>query len=205
MNVKLLIGGINTDFYIPTYKKEDFFLWMNRWHPAKGYKQAIDLAKATGIKLVMSGEHPDNEQFEFQKNCALEAIEYAKGSSNIMFEWLPLDPNHHTTKRDLYRKAKALLYTVQFNEPFGLSQVEAMACGTPVIGTKYGSVPEIIINGLNGFTRNNDIKNLSTAIDMIDIIDPKNCRKDAVERFDIKIMAQNYLNKYQDILNGESW
>ena len=202
---RVVNGGVDTNFYTPTYKKEDFFLWMNRWHPAKGYKQAIDLAKLTGIKLVMAGEHPDNEQFEFQKNCALEAIEYAKYASNVSFEWLPLDPNHHTAKRDLYRKAKALLYTVQFNEPFGLSQTEAMACGTPVIGTKYGSVPEIVINGINGFVRDNNVKNLSTAIDMIDIVSPEVCRKNAVERFDIKVMAKNYLAKYQDILNGESW
>lgn len=153
----------------------------------------------------MSGEHPDNEQFEFQKQCVLEAIEYAKGYKNITFEWLPLDPDHHIAKRKLYREAKALLKTTIFNEPFGLSQVEALACGTPVIAYKYGSMPEIIKNGITGFVRNNNMKNICTAIDMIDIIKPENCRKDAIERFDIKIMAKNYLSKYQDILDNRGW
>lgn len=202
---QIVHGGIDTDFYSPTYDKKNFFLWMNRWHPAKGYKQAIELARLTGIELVMSGEHPDNEMFEYQKQCALEAIELAKGLPNVRFQFLPKDPDHHTAKRDLYRQAKALIYSVQFHEPFGLSQAETLACGTPVLGTNYGSVPEVITDGLTGIVRPNDLKSLSDAVKLIDNIDPKTCRSEAIKRFDRKVMAASYLAKYRAILNGKGW
>lgn len=198
-------GGVDTDFYTPTYEKQNFFLWMNRWHTAKGYKEAIEFAKLTGIQLVMAGEHPDNEQFEYQKNCALEAMELAKDCKNIAFAFLPKDPNYYLAKRELYRRAKALLYIGQFNEPFGLSQVEALACGTPVIGTNYGSVPELITNGLTGFVRPNNMEDLKRALSLIDIVKPETCRKIAVEKYDIKIMANSYLKEYELIINGNEW
>lgn len=203
--VRVVNGGIDTNWYTPTYDKKNFLLWVNRWHPAKGYKMAIDIAKKTGLELVMAGEHPDNEMFEYQKQCALEAIELAKGVPNIKFEWLPLDPNHHIAKRELYRRAKALLYTVQFCEPFGLSQVEALACGTPVIGINYGSVSEVVQDSITGYVRENNLDSLFAAISMIDNINPKICREQAVCRFDIKVMAKNYLTQYEYIINGGGW
>lgn len=203
--VRVVNGGINTDWYTPTYNKKNFLLWMNSWHPVKGYKIAIEIAKKTGLELVMSGEHPDNKIFEYQKQCALEAVELAKGFKNIKFEWLPPDPNHHTAKRELYRQAKALLYTVQFCEPFGLSQAEALACGTPIIGINYGSVSEVIQDGVTGYVRKNNLEELSNAISMIDNIKPEICREQAVRRFDIKVMAKNYLTQYEYIINGGSW
>jgi glycosyltransferase involved in cell wall biosynthesis len=197
--------GIDTDWYTPTYDKKEFFLWMNRWHPAKGYKQAIELAKETGIDLVMAGEHPDNEMFEYQRNCVHEAINLATNCPNIHFEWLPRDPKHHEAKRELYRQAKALIYTVQFQEPFGLSQVESLACGTPVIGTNYGSVPEVITNGITGYVCKNDIKDFAIATKMIHNIKPELCREHAVMRFDRRIMAKAFLAEYEAILHGRQW
>jgi len=201
----VVYGGIDTKWYTPTYQKENFFLWMNRWHEAKGYKVAIDLAIKTGINLVMAGEHPDNEMFDYQKQCALEAVKLAEGHSNIKFEWLPLDPEHHLVKRDLYRRAKALLYTVQFQEPFGLSQTEALACATPVIGINFGSVPEVITDGLTGYVRRNNIDDLIKAIYQINNIDILNCRSEAVKRFSREVMAQSYIKEYNSIINGNSW
>lgn len=202
-DARVVHGGIDTQFYTPTYDKKKFFLWLNRWHPAKGYREAIALAKKTGIELVMSGEHPDREMFEYQKQCALEAVELAKGVSNISFEWLPPDPDHHAAKRALYQKARALIYSVQFGEPFGLSQTEALACGTPVIGTAYGSVPELIENGVTGYV-NKDIEIALSDFKAADI-DPRVCRKQAVERFDITVMARSYLAAYKDVIEGNGW
>jgi len=199
---RVVYGGIDTDFYTPTYEKKDYYLWLNRWHIAKNYKGAIELAKATGIELVMAGEHPDNEMFEYQRNCALEAVELAKGYSNIHFEFLPLDPDHHTAKRELYRQAKALLFLGVFQEPFGLSQCEAMACGTPVIGFNYGSVPEVVSNEITGCVINNNMEDLIKSLESINKISPAVCRDLTVERFDRKVMAQSYLKEYLNILNG---
>lgn len=204
-NAHVVQYGIDTDFYTPTYQKKDYFLWFGRWHPVRGYHLAIELAKRTGIKLVMAGEHPDRDVAEFQRKCALEAVRAAKGCRNIDFEWLPADPEHHEEKKILIQGAKALLFPVQFQEPFGLMQPEALACGTPVIGTNYGSVPEIIRHGVTGFVLNNKIEEFISAIDMIEDIIPAVCRHDAVSRFDRHVMATNFLKEYQKVINGESW
>lgn len=204
-DARVVYGGIDTSYYSPSYQKGDSYLWMNRWHVAKGYHVAIDIARKTGIELVMAGEHPDNERFDYQRNCANEAVSLAADLPNVKFEWLPADPYHHDAKRELYRKAKALLYTVQFQEPFGLSQAESLACGTPVIGINFGSVPELIEDGLTGFVRSNDIDDLSSSLELVDQIDPKVCRDEAVKRFDRSVMAKSYLDQYQAIISGESW
>lgn len=199
-------GGINTGFYSPDkYQKDDYFLWLGRWHQARGYRRAIEIAKAADIKLILAGEHPDNEEFENQRQCAMEAVRLAAGYENISFEWLPKDPDHHTAKRDLIRKAKALLFTVQFHEPFGLMQCESLSCGTPVIGTNYGSVPELVINGKTGFVVENNIPAFIKAIHNIDEIDPTVCRKNAVARFDRNVMAKNYIREYETVRSGEDW
>lgn len=198
--VYVVNGGIDIDFYTPTYNKRDFYLWMGRWHPVRGYKQAIELAIKTKINLVLAGEHPDNEKFDYQRQCVLEAINLAKGHDNISFSWLPLDPDHHIIKRELYRQAKAFLYTVQFNEPFGLSQVESLACGTPVIATNYGSMPEVIVHGKTGIICNNSIDDFENALQLISNIDSAQCRSDAVNKFDRKVMANNYIKLYIKIL-----
>ena len=198
-NVKIVNGGINTTFYSPTYDKEDFYLWMNRWHEAKGYKQAIEFAKLNpNLKVILAGEHPDNETFEHQRNCALEVLELSKDVKNISIFWLPPDPDHHFVKRELYRKAKALLYTIQFHEPFGLSQTEALACGTPVIGLNYGSVSEIINSEKIGIVCNS-VEEISSKLNIIENINPIDCRNAAVNRFDRSVMAKNYLELYKKI------
>lgn len=202
----VVLGGVDTDWYSPgDTPKEDFFLWMNRWHPAKGYQVAIELARKTGIPLVMAGEHPDNEMFDYQRNCALEAQRLAADLPNVRFEWLPADPHHHEAKRELYRRAKALLYSIQFQEPFGLGQVEALACGTPVIGIDYGSVPEVVQGGLTGLVCQDDMADLSIACEAIEGIDPANCRREAVRRFDRRVMARAYLEQYELVMEGKIW
>jgi glycosyltransferase involved in cell wall biosynthesis len=204
-NSHVVYYGINTDWYTPTYDKKDYFLWLGRWHEVRGYRMMIDIAKRTGINLIMAGEHPDRERFEYQRNCAYEALELAANVPNIKFEWLPPDPNHHEAKRALYQGAKAFINTVQFQEPFGLQQAEALACGTPVIGTRMGALPEVIQHGLTGYICDNNIKDFQVAINMIDRIDPKICREQAVSRFDRKIMAKAYLAEYEFAKNGVVW
>lgn len=199
-------GGINTSFFTPNYKKDDYFLYLSRWHDARGYQLAIESAKQTGIKLIMAGEHPDNEKFEYQRNCALNAIEMSKGYSNIQFHWLPkTNPYHHLTKLKLYQNAKALLNPIQVCEPFGLSMPESLACGTPVITTNYGSTTEIIKNNQTGFTVNNDLNDFVDAIYKVDELNLELCRTEAVNRFDLSIMAENYTKEYLSVINGSSW
>lgn len=192
--------GIDTDFYSPTYRKENFFLWMGRWHPIRGYKEAIQIAKNTGVKLVLAGEHPDNEEFASQRECAMEAEKLAQGCPNIEIVWLPADPAHHLIKRQLLQAAQAFLYTVQFHEPFGLSQVEALACGTPVIAPNMGSCPEIIKHNKTGLIVSSQAT-WEEALDRVNLINVRYCRKDAVNRFDRNVMAKNFLEEYRKVLD----
>jgi glycosyltransferase involved in cell wall biosynthesis len=207
-DARVVEGGIDCDLYNDPSKgtkKENFLLWMNRWHPAKGYMMAIDVARETGAEVVLAGENPDNETYGFQADCAREAVKAAEGMGNVHFEFLPGDPNHHEKKREMYRRAKALLYTVQFHEPFGLAQVEALASYTPVIGTRMGSVPEVINDEFTGFVVDNDVKAVCQAVGRINQINPDLCRAAAVSRFSRMVMAQNYLALYKEILEGGGW
>jgi glycosyltransferase involved in cell wall biosynthesis len=203
----VVYGGVDTDFYCPSgYAKDDYFLWMNRWHPAKGYKQAIQLAKDTGIQLLMAGQFPDDMRWDSEKANAWEAVALAGNCRNITFQWLPAGMvEHHEAKRELYRQARALLYPVQFQEPFGLSMVEAMACGTPVIGNGLGSVYEIVDD--SGSICNPEFPDewRQATLGKWQQSPPDYCRADAVERFSRKAMAERYLKEYEAVIAGNGW
>jgi len=204
-NAHVIYYGINTDWYTPTYAKKDYFLWLGRWHEVRGYRMAIEIAKQSGINLIMAGDHPDRLSCNYQKKCAYQAIDLASDVPNIIFEWLPADPYHHEAKREMYRSAKAFINTVQFQEPFGLQQPEALACGTPVICTRIGALPEVISHGITGYLCDNNVEDFVSALKLIDNIDPKVCREHAVMRFDRHIMAKSYLAEYEMINNGINW
>jgi glycosyltransferase involved in cell wall biosynthesis len=97
-------------------------------------------------------------------------------------------------------KAKALLSPIQWDEPFGMSIIEALACGTPVVSMARGALPEIIQHGYNGFLAKNydEFKKYMT---MVDQIDPANCRKSVKEKFSARMMAQQYINRYKEVID----
>lgn len=208
-DVRVVNGGVDTKLYYPNenYQKNNKILWMGRWSKVRGYSQAVEIAKANPhVEFIFAGGKPEDQYFAPERECAKEAEEQCKDLSNVTIKWLPTEPNqHHFFKRKLYQEAKAFLYNVQFCEPFGLMQAESLACGTPVIGTNYGSVSEVVEHGITGYVCDNNISSFSSAISVIDKINPIACREAAVRRFDITIMAKNYLEKYQEIINGRSW
>jgi glycosyltransferase involved in cell wall biosynthesis len=147
-------GGIDQSFYCPSdVTRGEFLLWLGRWNRARGYREAIVDAIQRGHQLVLAGEHPDNEVFADERACAEEAQRMAKGHGNIHFSWLPKDPDHHTAKRELYRTCREYLFQPLFHEPFGLSQVEARACGATVRGNEMGSIPEVSDTPIGVFWR----------------------------------------------------
>jgi glycosyltransferase involved in cell wall biosynthesis len=102
-------------------------------------------------------------------------------------------------KAELLRNARALLLPVEWDEPFGLVFIEALACGTPVLSRPMGSLPEIVEDGVHGFLRGSD-EELAAACAQLDRIDRRACRERALSRFSVRAMADAYENAYRRVV-----
>lgn len=193
--------GVNTDFYHFNEKKEDYFLWMGRFHPWKGTDIAIQIAKDTGINLIITGGLSDSPDHIYWGKEYLKAIE---GCSNIKYIPLPKDSTHQLVKRDLMANAKGFLNPIRFHESFGLVNTEALSCGTPVISMAMGALPEIIKHGETGFLCNN-VDEMKMYVNEIDEIKPRKCREDVEKRFSRQVMAKNYEKLLMELRDGKSW
>ena len=191
--------GVNTDFYTLKEEKDNYFLWFGRAHPSKGLDLALKLASELDFDLFVSGSFSG-----IHANDGEAYINVINEIPNAWFVPMAMDSYHHKMKLRLYQNAKALLFPVQYEEAFGLVVAEAMACGTPVIASDFGAMPELIEDGVNGFVCNN-LEAYRYAIKHVDDIDPRECRRIAVKRFDRKVAARKYLKLYKDIVNGERW
>jgi len=193
--------GTDTDFYKFTENKEDYFLWLARFHPTKGPMEAIRLAKETGINLVLAGDslsHP--EHYKHWQEC----MEQIKGYDNIKYVELPQDETHQQKKLELMQKAKCYLFPVMFHESFGLTTIENLSCGTPVVAYAMGALPEIIKHGETGFLCSG-YQQMKTFINSIDEINPKDCRKDMEKRFSREAMAKRFEKILISLYEGEEW
>jgi glycosyltransferase involved in cell wall biosynthesis/quercetin dioxygenase-like cupin family protein len=180
--------GIDLDEFSFNAEPSDYLLFFGRIHPDKGTKEAIDIAKGSGRKLIIAGLIQDEEYYEREVEPHLngDGITYV-GS---------VGPE----RRDaLLRDAYALLHPINFNEPFGLSVVEAMACGTPVIAFNRGSMPELIKDGVNGYLVDS-IAEAVDAINKIHEIDRLACRRFVEESFSTERMVDDYIKVYARIL-----
>jgi len=161
-----------------------------RIHPDKGVAEAIAVAKAVDLPLVIAGIVHDREYFEHEiaPHVDGDRVRYV-GS---------LGP----AERDqLLGSALALLHLVEFAEPFGLSMIEAMACGTPVIARRRGSVPEVVDEGLTGFVVD-DVAGAIDAVGRIGALDRRAVRGRVAERFSRDRMVDGYLSVYERAVSG---
>ena len=169
----------------------DGLLFFGRIHPDKGAAEAIRAARATGHRLAMYGLVQDEgyHQHEVQPFIDGDRIAYhgvVAGAERLA----------------ALRRAKGLLHLIGFNEPFGLSVVEAMACGTPAIAYRRGSMPELIEHGVTGFLVDT-FDEAVEAIGRLGEIDRTQCRRAVEERFTVERMADAYLELYRRIIEGE--
>jgi len=172
--------------------KGEYLLFFGRIHPHKGVHEAIEVARRAGIRLVIAGIIQDQDYYTTQVEPHIDGttVEYL-GS---------VGPDR---RADVLRGAIALLHLISFDEPFGLSLVESMACGTPVIAFRRGSMPEIIRHGETGYIVD-DIGDATNAVAAISSIDRSDCRADVEQRFTDTRMARDYVRVYEKILNGEA-
>ncbi len=166
-----------------------YLLFFGRIHPHKGVREAIDVAQRVGIKLVIAGIIQDQDYFaaEVEPHIDGKTVEYL-GS---------VGPDQ---RADVLGHALALLHLISFEEPFGLSMVESMACGTPVIAFPRGSIREVIRHGETGYIVE-DIEHAVNAVAALQSIDRSACRKDVEQRFSHTRMARDYVDAYEKILD----
>jgi glycosyltransferase involved in cell wall biosynthesis len=160
-------------------------MFLGRLDKVKGLHTAIKAAKATGNQLIIGGNiSHTSDNYNYYKT----EIEPQIDNEQIKY----LGPLNDAEKSKYLGSAKALLFPIEWDEPFGIVMIEAMACGTPVIAFNRGSVPEIVENGVTGFSVNN-FAEMTEALKNILLIDRDRCREQAKQRFDMDIIASKYL------------
>ncbi len=180
------------DLNAPVFRacKENYLLFLGRLCAEKGTHTAIAVARTLGIPLVLAGKiDPVDAQYvqkEVMPHVDAQAIRYV-GEVTGRRKW------------DLIAGARCLLFPIQWPEPFGLVMIEAMACGTPVVATRWGSVPEVVSHGETGWIAD-DFEGLLEGVRAAATIDPAACRRRVEERFGTAAMVAGYLALYERLL-----
>lgn len=188
--IRTIHHGIDLkQFEFQSEPDDDTLLFFGRIHPDKGAKEALEVAKACGKKLILAGIIQDQDYFH-------QYVEPQLDEKQAVY----LGSVGPVQRNQLLGKASALLHLIQFDEPFGLSVIESMACGTPVIAFNRGSMPELIENGKNGFLVNTTEEAIK-AVTRIGEIDRAECRRRVERDFTIARMTEQYIEVYQQILN----
>jgi glycosyltransferase involved in cell wall biosynthesis len=182
-------NGISTEDFSFSAEHEDYLLFTGRIVPEKGVKEAIQVAEATGHRLLIIGPVPPSSQGYFDQ--------YIKPYLNEKILYLGYIERQQILP--YYQKAMALLLPLQWEEPFGLTAIEAMACGTPVIAISRGSMPEIIKDGKTGYLVAS-IGEMIEAVGKINKLDRRTCREHVKSNFALKQMVEAYEKTYQHVL-----
>lgn len=170
-----------------------YLAFLGRISPEKGVDRAIEIAKRAGmpLKIAAKVDKADAEYFERVIKPLLD---------HPLIEFI--GEIGYLEKKRFLGEAAALLFPINWPEPFGLVMIEAMACGTPVIAYPLGSVPEIVKNDVSGFIVAS-IESATRAVEKIGEIDRKKCRLHFERHFTVERMAQEYLNIYERLARGE--
>ncbi len=180
--------GLPTSLYRFEPQPGKYLAFLGRIAPEKRPDRAIEIAKRSGMKLIIAAkvDRVDQEYFDHTIKPLLDhpLVEYIGEISE-------------TEKESFLGNAYALLFPIDWPEPFGLVMIEAMSCGTPVIAYRKGSVPEVIEDGVNGFVVDN-IEDAVDAVQRISGLSRLQCR----HRFEVRFSASRMANDYVDIYNG---
>lgn len=187
--IATVYNGINIDEFVFSREPEDYLLFFGRIHPDKGTYEAIEIAKKAKRKLIISGIIQDQDYFDAK-------VEPFFNNDDIVF----VGNSGPEDRLKLLSRACALLHPIKFREPFGLSVVEAMACGTPVIAFNLGSMPELILHEKTGFLVS-DVNEATEAVGSIGSINRKKCTEWASSMFSRQKMVESYVKVYKKILS----
>ena len=165
-------------------ERGEYLLYLGRLSPDKGAHRAIEVAREAGIPIKLAGkkrERMEQAYFDEMVRPLLgDGVEY-------------LGETSHATKVALLQDARATLFPIDWEEPFGLVMIESMACGTPVIATRYGAVPEVVEHGRGGIVVD-DYREMVDALADADRLEPAECRRSVEERFSPERMVDCYVD-----------
>jgi glycosyltransferase involved in cell wall biosynthesis len=189
--IKTIHHGINIRQFDFQPAADDALLFFGRIHPDKGTREALNIASACSKKLILAGIIQDQAYYDQYVAPRLDDKAIYIGS---------VGPDE---RNRLLGRTCALLHPIQFDEPFGLSVIESMACGTPVIAFDRGSMPELIENGKSGFLVGN-VDEAVEAVARIKEIDRTTCRLHVEQNFTVDRMIDAYIGVYEMILKDNS-
>jgi glycosyltransferase involved in cell wall biosynthesis len=170
----------------------DDLLFFGRIHPDKGAAEAIEAASRSGRRLRMAGIVQDQAYHERHVAPAIDG-------RRVFYD----GPVGGEARTRMLGSARALLHLINFDEPFGLSVIEAMACGTPVIASNRGAMPELIEHGVTGFLVDG-VDGAVEAIARIGELDRAACRAAVASRFTVDRMADRYLALYRSLVTARA-
>ncbi|GBD28971.1 Glycogen synthase [bacterium HR32] len=182
--------GVEVERFPFAAEHGDYLLFVGRLARVKGVHHAIAVARRTGIPLVLAGIVPPEEQAYFARE-----VEPHLDGSLVRF----IGPVDGERRDRLCCGALALLHLVEYEESFGLTMIEAMACGLPVIGTRRGSVPEVVAHGRTGFVVDG-VDGAVEAVGRIRSLSREACRAWVAERFHARRMAQAHARVYERVV-----
>ena len=183
--------GVRLDDYCFNERKQPYLAFLGRMAPVKGPHLAIEVARRAGIPLKLAGEiqplFRDYWDSEVRPLIDGRQVEFIGEAT-------------HDIKNDLLSNAAALLFPIQWNEPFGLVMIEAMACGTPVLALPGGAVAEVVSDGVSGWICDG-IDDMARHAASLDIV-PALCRHHVEQHFSLGRMAADYEELYRQIVPG---
>lgn len=180
--VDVVLNGIDTDAFTFRPEPDDYLVWLGRFTEGKGVLQAIEVARRTGMRLILAAA--EEEYYH-------EAIAPHVDGVEIVY----FGEADFAQKVALYGGARALLYPVQVAEPFGLVLAEAMACGTPVAALDRGAVREVVEDGATGYVFDS-VDEMVAGLDRVLALDRRAVRDRAVARFGVERMVEGYASVY---------
>jgi glycosyltransferase involved in cell wall biosynthesis len=186
--------GMPANSLEPSFEPATYLAFLGRLTKEKGPETAIHLAKAAGVPLRMAAKIPRSETRYYR-----ERLHPIIGGEQIKL----VGEVNDVGKGELLRGAAALLFLIDWPEPFGLVMIEAMACGTPVIAFRRGSVPEVIDEGITGFIVDNEEEALA-AIRRVPELDRRTVRATFERRFTARRMAEDYVRLFERLLRQQA-
>lgn len=192
--VGTVYNGIDLPKYPYSEQKEDFFFYMGRFNEEKAPHLACEAAEKVGKRLVLAGKvHEQTERCYFEQ--------YVKPHLSRHISYVGELGHWSEEKMRLFSRAKGYLYPIQWDEPFGITMAEAMACGTPVLTFRRGAAPEIVAHGITGFVVET-MDEFLEAVEHVDEISPQACRQRAQNMFSARAMIDSYESVYTKVLGG---